>query len=133
MSNRYLNYMHLPYGPGHVTCAIDHPVTIHNEGIVHVGLSFCSPRDVFVKARGREKAVGRLRTGGTMTFSFTSVPGLSFKRQVSDLLQAMRKNEILLNVFNLKVSIPKWAKLQSDAVDSFLRPHLSVVNGDTPT
>lgn len=108
--DRYLNYMHMVMGNGHVTCAIDHPIHSKVSGLVHVGVAFCSPKDIFVKSKGREKAVGRLRTHGPMTFSFTSAIGVPFKAQVHDILFAMANGEVLDNVFNLKVAIPNWAQ-----------------------
>jgi hypothetical protein len=50
------HYMHLPIGGGRVTVAV-RSVT----GTLTVGFSWCSPRDQFVKAKGRQIAEARRR------------------------------------------------------------------------
>jgi hypothetical protein len=37
---------------------------VMDNGDIHFGVSYCSPKDDFVKSRGREIAIGRLMKGG---------------------------------------------------------------------
>lgn len=114
-ASRFLNYMHMRLGNGRVTCAIDHPAVAMEEerpptdsDLVKVGVSFCSPRDIFTKSKGRDKACGRLRTDGPMTFSFYPSMGIPIKAQVRMALQRLIQGDGCVTQKHT-VGIPNWA------------------------
>jgi len=55
---------------------------VMDDGELYIGLSYCSKKDHFVKAKGREIAFGRLQKGGAYHYhtGFTGNSGVDFKR-----------------------------------------------------
>jgi len=59
-------YEHLFVGEGRVTLAI----LKQEGGKIQVGVSFCSPKDQFVKSRGRKISLGRAKANSVYSFNF---------------------------------------------------------------
>lgn len=60
IDNKMVAYKHMSLGRGHVTIAavmVEYP---EGDAEIYYGLSFCSPRDTFIKAVGRRQALNRL-------------------------------------------------------------------------
>jgi len=104
--NKTETYEHLFVGKGRVTLAI-----VVDGETVKVGMAFCSPKDQFVKIRGRQIARGRALAGSFNSFEFKSVGGLvENKRQAFDEFMTISSNN--------DGSIPCWA-VKSIAVGDF--------------
>jgi hypothetical protein len=102
-------FLHAPLGQGIVTCAIRW--SPKDPKVVEVGLSFCSPKDQFVKRRGRSIATARIMKQDCKNrFSFIPDPELRLKSQILDLLtlgaetlEPFRSEELATVIF------PGWA------------------------
>jgi hypothetical protein len=104
------NYMHLHVGMGRVTLALRHKLCAAKGDEVEVGVAFCSPKDQFNKARGRNIARGRLEQAGNQTMAFQSNGEEPLKRQLYDIFFALmtqtpNKNQTVMH----SVDIPRWA------------------------
>jgi len=73
----FTTYMHPYVGKGRATLAI----VVDGEN-VKVGMAFCSPKDKFKKARGREIALSRLQSDSEYTFSLKLEANVKIRTQV---------------------------------------------------
>lgn len=92
--NRQETYEHLFVGKGRVTLA----VLRDGKGGVKVGISFCSPKDQFARARGRKIALGRASADSVYSYSFSEVDQTlvgNKKEAVSRFIEMATKDEFL--------------------------------------
>lgn len=96
-------FAHYKLGGGYATLSVS-----VNEGAAKVGVSFCSPRDQFIKDRGRKVATTRRDLGAEVSYTF------GFKR---DQKAYPRLCDQLINEFKTFVAMkrdgkrmaPRWA------------------------
>jgi len=115
MTNGKMTFLHFQLGKGRCTCALRwNP---DNTESVEVGMSFCSPKDLFNKKRGRAIATGRLLQGSERSFSFRPSADKRIKEQVYDLIQerALQKKSLKTRLFDsLNLDLPGWASRRKD-------------------
>lgn len=74
--------------PGYITVALTRPSKDETDQKHLVSFSFCSPRDVFSKKKGRTIAEGRLNTGRTIELevrgTVPSVVKAAMKKAITD-------------------------------------------------
>jgi hypothetical protein len=102
-------FMHYRLGRGKVTCAIRW--SPQDPQLVEVGMSFCSPKDIFNKKKGRQIATARVLKGRGQTFSFYPDPEKRVKEQVYEkitLYSQTRKSHRTQAIFS-GWDLPGWA------------------------
>jgi hypothetical protein len=102
-------FLHASLGLGKVTCAIRW--CPEDPSVVEVGLSFCSPKDQFIKKRGREIATARIiKQDRKNHFSFVPNPDERLKCQILDMLSLGAETvEPLRTAYFPTVVFPGWA------------------------
>lgn len=86
--NRTLGFRHVNFNPGALTFAF----RSQDDGTVLASVAFCSPKDSFKKARGRQIAEGRF-IANSHTFSFHRDHGLHI---IDDLVRGLTNSEVKL-------------------------------------
>jgi hypothetical protein len=101
-------FLHMRLGQGMVTCAIRWSPDDEEE--LEVGVSFCSPKDQFVKRKGRDIAESRLlKYGRRNKFAFIPDPEFRIKSQVHDLIREAAETRPGFRAENmLMVEFPGW-------------------------
>lgn len=102
-------FLHMRLGQGMVTCAIRW--CPEDRNVIEVGVSFCSPKDQFVKRKGRDIAESRLlKYGRRNKFSLVPDPEIRIKSQVHDLIRETVETRPGFRPENmLMVEFPGWA------------------------
>lgn len=104
-------------GQGRVTLAIRlTPEEYGAAGTVEVGVAFCSPKDQFTRAKGRELAKQRLDAGQDFYLKANRDPAVPLKSQTADMLAHLLGSTVsgfsVMGFTAKRCVVPKWAHYQ---------------------